>query len=175
MPASPKTTTGPATVHAAAAKTGTAAKPTETKPTETKPKADELSLDFIGGAVILTSDLAVQTAPKNQRSEKQSKMDEVVKRLHTAWVNAGRASQWPKMVESKVVATYFVEPNKSAELKRLINRAVTFHNVRARFGTSFVATEALVTKHNLPKEYIGREVISVAIMDKRPRTTSESK
>lgn len=145
----------------------------ETKTPETKP-ADGIDLDFIGGVVMLAPALASESAPVRARSEKQTKMDEVVEKLHKAWKAGGTPSQWGKLVEAHLVATYFVNPKAAAELKRLINRAVAFHGVRARWGTPFLATEQLVTKHGLPKEFVGREVVSFAVMDKRPRTTTET-
>lgn len=154
------------------------AKPAEGKPADAKPtgKDDGLSLDFLSEVVILVpGELASEAAPQRARSEKQVKMDENVAKLHKAWKTAGQPSQWPKLVEAKVVATYFVEPNKSAELKRLVNRAVQFHGIRARWGTSFSATEKLVTQYGLPRDYIGREVVSFAVMDKRPRSTEDKK
>lgn len=141
-----------------------------------KPEAESLSLnDITSGAFMLPAELAESSAPVRARNEKQQAMDNKVKELHAAWIKAGKPSTWAKMVEGKTVATYFVEPDKSAELHKLINRAVALHGVRSRLGTSFRVTEKHVAAYGLPKHYVGREAISFAIMDKRPRATSDGK
>lgn len=143
---------------------------------ESKPKETEvLDLSFIGSAVMLAPELAEQAAPTRARSEKQTAMDTKVSELHAAWIKAEKPNTWDKMVAGKTVATYFTEPDKSAELHKLINRSVAFHGLRARFGTPFKANEKLVERYGLPANYLGREVISFAIMDKRPRATSDGK
>lgn len=155
----------------------TAARPTApaANATPAAPATDaKLALDDIGAVAMLSADLAEQAAPQRSRNERQVKMDEIVGKLHKTWKAAGQPTTWPKMVEKNVVATYFVDPPKASDLKLLVNRAVSYHGVRVRWGTPFVATEKLVQTHKLPTEYIGREVISFAIMDKRPRTTSDN-
>jgi hypothetical protein len=133
-------------------------------------------LDFIeSGAFMLAPELAAVTAPRNARSPRQEKMDDKVTELHEAWVKAGRPTTWDAMVKAKVVATYFSEPDKSAELKGLIDKAVKFHGLTARMGTSFKVTAAHVKQYNLPEHYEGREAISFAVRDKRPRGTSAGK
>lgn len=137
--------------------------------------ADEIELDFIkSGGLTLAPELAAQAAPQRQRSDKQAAMDERCQALHDAWIKAGNPSVWAKMVEGKAVATYFTEPQKSANLHKLVTRAVNYLGYRVRWGTSFKATEALIKKYNLPTEYLGREVVSFAVMDKRPRATNGS-
>lgn len=137
-----------------------------------KPDAKpEVTLDELDAVVVLTPDLAKETAPVRSRSERQTKMDEIAKRLHEQWTKAGSPSQWPKIVQGGAVATYFVEPNKASDLKNLIKRAATFHDLRVKWGGPMQATEKLVTAKGLPKEYIGREVVSFAIIAKRPRPT----
>lgn len=137
------------------------------------PAADEIDLAFIeSGLMTLAPELANQAAPQRARSDKQAAMDARCEKLHAAWVKASKPSVWAKLVETNCVATYFVEPEKTASLKKLVRRAATFHDVRVRWGTSFKATETLIAKYNLPKEYLGREVVSFAIMDKRPRAAN---
>lgn len=137
--------------------------------------ADEIELDFIkSGGLTLAPELAAQAAPQRQRSDKQTAMDERCQVLHDAWEKAGKPSIWAKMVEGKAVATYFTEPQKSANLHKLIRRAADYLGYRVRWGTSFKATEVLIKKYNLPFEYLGREVVSFAIMDKRPRAANGS-
>lgn len=141
----------------------------------------ELSLDFISdGGFVLTAELATTTAPVRARSERQLAMDKVVRQLHAKWAATGRHSTWDAMVKAGAVATYFVEPDKSADFHKLINRATTFVKVgeesniaiRSRMGTAFKVTEQHIAKFKLPAEYLGREAISFAIMDKRPRATT---
>ena len=146
----------------------------ETKP-ETKPEAKELSLAEVTSAFMLPAELADTSAPVRARSEKQTAMDKKVDELHKAWVKGGKPGTWAKMVEAHTVVTYFVEPDKSAELHKLVNRSVAFLGLRSRMGTSFLVTEKHTEKFNLPKQYVGREAISFAIMDKRPRATSDGK
>lgn len=164
----------PANLAGGAAAAAADAKPAP-KP-EAKPEVktdDGLSLDFIGtGGFMLAPELATAAAPVRARSDKQKKMDEVVAKLHKAWVAAGKPNTWEKMVAGRCVTTYFVEPDKAADLHKLINRAVTFHGLRSRMGTSFKVTSAHVSKYNLPANYEGREAVSFAILDKRPRSAS---
>lgn len=140
----------------------------------TAPEKPALELDFIsGGAYMLAAELASQSAPVRARGEKQQAMDKKVKELHAAWIKGGRETTWEALVKSGAVATYFVDPQLSADLHKLINRAVTFHGLRVRMGTSFKVTEAHIRKFNLKPQYLGREAVSFAIMDKRPRGTSD--
>lgn len=145
---------------------------TETK-TEAKTEAKGLDMSVItSGAVMLAPELAEETAPVRARSDKQRAMDEQVKKLHEQWVKSGKATTWAKMVESKAVATFFLDPETAPEFHRLLSRAVSFHGLRTRMGTSFKATEKMVKRYGLPENYIGREVISFAVMDKRPRAAN---
>jgi len=147
---------------------------TEVK-TEVKPALD---LSFItSGAVTLAPELAAESAPVRSRSDHQRAMDDVVDKLHKVWSTSDdKPTDWTKLVAAKCVATYFIEPEKVTELKKLITRAVGYHEgTRARFGTSFKATAELIRKYNLPEAYLGREVVSFAILDKRPRATSGGK
>lgn len=137
---------------------------------------EKAELDFInGGVIMLSPELAEASAPVRARSDKQVAMDGKVETLHGLWVKANKPNTWDKMVGAKCVATYFSEPERSADLHKLIDRAATFHKVRVRYGTPFKATEKLVSQYKLPENYVGREVISFAIMDKRPRATSGGK
>lgn len=173
----PQTATKPAQPNAAApaAAPQGATKPADTKPADTKPAKPEVTIDDINGGFMLTADFATQSAPVRARNERQQAMDKRVKELHALWVKANKPSNWDAMVKAGVVATYFSEPDKSAGFHQLINRAVAFHSLRARMGTSFKVTEKLIAQHGLPKEYLGREVISFAVLDKRPRATSDGK
>jgi hypothetical protein len=151
------------------------AAPVETPAPAAKQEKATVDLGFINGAVMLDPTLAEASAPVRARSEKQMAMDTQVEKLHGVWVAAGKPSTWEKMVAGKTVATYFSEPELSSDLKKLIDRAVSFKGVRARYGTSFTATPELVKRFSLPDTYVGREVISFAVMDKRARTTSGGK
>ena len=146
---------------------------------EAKAKADaaaKAELEFIsGGAFMLTPELASPTTPVRARNEKQQAMDRKVKEMHGTWVKGGKPTSWDAMVKAGTVATYFTEPEKSADLHKLITRAVALHGVRSKFGTPFKVTEAHVARYGLPQHYLGREAISFAIMDKRPRATSDGK
>lgn len=131
-------------------------------------------LEFISAPFILSPEMGKASAPQRARDAAQLKMDETVNALHDTWVKAGRPSTWGAMVSAGTVATYFVNPEKVADHKRLITRATQLPDsgIRARWGKSYVVTEALAQRHNLPGDYVGREVVSFAIMDKRPRTTN---
>ena len=160
------------------AETQTVQAETQTVQAETQTVQAEtgLDLDFIeSGAFTLTPELTSQAAPQRARSDKQRKMDAVVERLHKHWKSVGGPSQWGKLVETKCVTTYFVQPDQAAELKKLINRAGAFHDVAIRYGSSFLATEHMVKKFNLPEAYVGREVISFAARDRRPRAANGTK
>lgn len=155
-----------------------------TKPTDEQVKAAKAAaaaeakaeLEFItGGVVMLTAELADKAAPVRARSEKQAAMDGVVKKLHSAWKASDRPTTWEKLVAANCVATYFVDPEKTADIHKLINRAATFHGVRVRMGTSFKATELMARKYNLPANYVGREVVSFAVLDKQERAKSNGK
>src|SRR5579859_5644420 len=144
-----------------------------------KAEAEGLDVKFIGTAFMLTPELASQSAPVRARSDKQREMDKKVSELHALSTTAkkdGKAiATWDDMVRAKIVVTYFVEPDKAAELHKLISRSVAFLGLRARMGTAFKATEKLVKTYSLPEHYVGREVVSFAVLDKRPRGTSDGK
>lgn len=149
-------------------------KPTEgTKKDDSAKMAGELDLDFLAsGGVMLAEALVTETMPVRQRNERQMVMDTKVKALHEAWTAKGKVGDWNSLVKAGVVATYFLEPDKSAKFKGLVNKAATFHSVRVRYGSSFVVTEAHISRFGLKPEYLGREAISFAILDKKARTTS---
>lgn len=142
---------------------------------DAKPAKPEMSVADIDGGFILTAELATVSAPVRARNDKQRAMDKKVKELHALWIKANKPSTWDAMVKGGAVATYFVEPDKSADLHKLITRAVSFHGLRSRMGTAFKVTESHVAKFKLPAEYLGREAISFAVLDKRPRATSDGK
>lgn len=151
--------------------------PTVTTPapqaTPAAPANADLDAEFIGsGLVMLAPELATATAPKNQRNERQQKMDDNVKRLHELWIKADRPNTWEKMVAAGTVATYFTEPDKSAALKKLVTSAVSLHDVAVRWGTPFTVNADHVKRFNLPETYLGREAISFAIKDKRERAAN---
>lgn len=139
---------------------------------EAKAKADAEELAFLGSPVILSPELVKETAPQNARNDKQVKMDETVKRLHEAWSKANGPSTWGAAVNAKVVATYFVEPEKAEDIKKLVTKAGRFHGVTIRWGTSFLATAEIVKRHNLPENYTGREVLSFFV--KTTRTVAKN-
>jgi hypothetical protein len=139
---------------------------------DAKAKADAEELAFLGAPVILSPELVKETAPQNARNDRQVKMDETVKRLHEAWTNANGPSTWGAAVNARVVATYFVEPEKAEDIKKLVTKAGRFHGVTIRWGTSFLATADLVKKHNLPESYTGREVLSFFV--KTTRTVAKN-
>lgn len=128
-----------------------------------------LGLDFItsGGFTLEDADMAAAAAPVRARSDEQQAMDEVVRKMNAHWKSANGPTTWPNLVAAKCVTTYFVEPDKTASIKKLIDRAASLLGIRIRYGTSFLADEKLVAKFSLPAEYLGREVISFAAPDKR--------
>jgi hypothetical protein len=152
-----------------AAKTG-ATQTDATKTDATKTDATQTAgFDF----VLLPSELAKTTAPKNARSEDQSAMDALVKRLHEAWTRAGNPTgAWPVLVEKRVVATMFVAPEDAAKRKDMIKRAATYLGVYHKFGTPYVLTEELAKRYGRPASEVGMEGISVVVMDKRQRGTT---
>lgn len=167
-PAAPASVVKPATT----ATTGATTAP-ETKPTA-KPAKPEVTVDMIGGAFMMPAALAETSAPVRARSDKQRAMDTKVGELHKLWISKGRPSAtWDKLTGAGVVATYFMSPELSEGLKTLVNRSCTFLGVRARWGTPFVVTEALLRQFpQIPAEKLGNEVISFAILDKRERATN---
>jgi hypothetical protein len=173
--------TSPVQTQAPVTKPGTpAAKPgtpaATTAPVPVAPAKAELTTDFISeSAFMLAPELASQTMPTRARSEKQHQMDVQVARLHAVWVKASKPSTWDAMVKGGAVATYFVQPELAADLHKLISRAITFHGLRARMGTAFKVTDKHVVQYHLPAEYLGREAVSFAVLDKRPRATSGGK
>jgi hypothetical protein len=153
----------------------------KTTSAEAKPEIT-LSLDDInGGGFMLAPELASVAAPVRARSDKQKAMDSKVKELHDKWLKASKPTVWDKMVSARVVATFFSPPELSAEYKKLVRTAVAFHDLRVKWGTPFTMTEKLRNTWKerfgipIPEHYVGREVISYAVMDKRPRGTSEGK
>jgi len=139
-----------------------------------EPPKPELVASFITtGGFMLPADLSEETAPVRARSDKQTAMDAKVKELHTAWVKAGKPSTWDG--QSKVAATYFIQPDLAADLHKLVNRAVSYHGLRVRMGTPFKVSEKHVSRYGLPANYLGREAVTFAVLDKRPRTTPATK
>lgn len=135
--------------------------------------SDELSLDFLAeGGVILAEALTAETMPVRARNERQQVLDRKVKAAHENWTAKGKPGDWNSQVKAGVVVTYFPAPDKSAELKRLINKAADFHGVRVRYGSSFVVTEQHISRFNLKPELLGHEAVSFAVLDKKARTTA---
>ena len=144
------------------------AKAAEAKAAEAKTAG--LDSEFLASPVILASvepELLKATAPRNNRSDEQKSIDTVVANLHSAWVKAGKLTQWSAMVNSKCVATYFVEPAQAAKFKQYVNRAGDLHSRRIKYGTPIPVTEAIVKRYGLPDNYLGREIVSFAVMDKK--------
>jgi hypothetical protein len=130
-----------------------------------------LDEDFIAsGAYTLAADLADVAAPQRVRPAKQQAMDKVIAAIHARWGQVGRPTTWAKLMETHVVKSYFVQPDQAGEIKRYIGSAAKLHGVRIKYGSEFIVSEALITKHNLPADYLGRTVISFAVMDKRPHS-----
>ncbi|HVH71547.1 MAG TPA: hypothetical protein VNB49_10605, partial [Candidatus Dormibacteraeota bacterium] len=135
--------------------------------------ASDNGFDFdLTAPVMLDPELTKTSAPQRERSERQQQMDATVAKLHEHWAKVGKPSVWGKMVETKSVATYFVAPDKAGDLRKLINRAGTLHGLRIRYGSEFAVSEKLRERYNLPENYVGRTVVSFAVMDKRPRATT---
>ena len=155
-------------------------KPTDPKPTDPKttdpkatdPKPAGFDLDFLSSPALLSTQLAKATAPAHERSESQKRIDDVVRRTHELWVASGRPAQWATCVSKHVVITYFTDPAQSADLKKLINKACLLHGVRVRYGASVIVSEALAKQYALPASFLGREVVSFTVMDKRKRNAS---
>ena len=136
-------------------------------------EAKELDLDFVsGGAFTLSADLAKESAPQRERNAKQQAMDKVVQAAYDIWASSGKPTTWARLMETQSVKSYFVQPDQASEIKRLINSAVKLHEVRARYGSEFAVGETHIEKYNLPPDYLGRTVISFAVMDKRPRAAA---
>lgn len=137
------------------------------------PEAESsITLDDLDAAFVLAAPLAATAAPKNKRSEVQAKMDAKVLEVHALWIKAGRPSVWGRQVESGCVVTYFLSPEAVSAREKLINKACAFHgNIRPKYGTQFVVTEELLSKFNLPAEYLGRKALSFTVVDKRERST----
>lgn len=162
--------------------------PTPPKPAETPavpmqsvaPKQESkpagFSAEFLAAPITLAGDseLAKITAPRNQRSEEQIAMDNTVKALHSKWVAAGRPSQWPVMASKGCVATYPSKPENTAKLKQYINRGAALHDLAIKWGTTILVTEEFIRKQTargvqIPQQYLGCEMISFAVKDKRER------
>lgn len=132
----------------------------------------ELDLDFLSeGGMILAEALSAETMPVRARNERQQVMDAKVKAAHENWTAKGKPGDWNSQVKAGVVVTYFPAPDKSADLKKLINKAADFHNTRVKYGSSFVVTEKHIERFNLKPTLLGHEAISFTIMDKKARST----
>jgi hypothetical protein len=147
---------------------------------EAKTKADAdaaAELDFIAQPFILSPEMGKISAPQRARDDKQVKMDATVAKLHEKWVKAGRPSTWGAMVNAGTVATYFIAPENASAHKKLITRAAQIPDsgMRIRWGKSYPVTAQLAGKYNLPPEYVGREVVSFAVMDRRTAPARGSK
>ena len=173
VPTAPRT--GPTSVPTASA-ANAPSKP-ESKPeapkTDATPTAPATAPELAPYVLKPDTELLKVTAPRNQRSAEQIAMDTTVKAFHAKWVAANRPSQWNVMASAGVVATFFSDLNKGSNLRRIINRAAGLHEVRIRWGTSFVLTPEFVAKQRaagvaIPDTAIGKEAISFAVMDKRP-------
>jgi hypothetical protein len=127
----------------------------------------------LSAAADMSETIATAGAPQRARNERQQAMDAEVSKLHAHWIEAGRPSTWGTLVSSKSTLTYFVEPELAADFKKTVTKAVNYLGIRVRWGSSFVATEAMQQKFGLPAEYVGREVISFAALDRRPRNTTD--
>lgn len=147
----------------------------ETPKTGATPEVPAAAATDVPFVLVTNADLLKITAPRNQRTPKQLAMDKTVKEFHEKWIEAGRPSQWAVMASpaKKVVVTFFSDPDESAKLKQVINRAAGLHKVRIKWGTPFILTPDFVAKQHeagvqIPDSEIGKEAISFAVMDKRP-------
>lgn len=150
--------------------------------TEATAKVETPADGFAPAPASLLADEATlrKTAPRWQRKPEQLNMDNIVKQAHERWIKAGKPSQWGAMAAKGVVMTYFSDVDKSHALRQLVNRASALHEVRVRWGTSFILTEGFVKSQqargvDIPDSQIGKEVLSFAILDKRPDNLSPEK
>lgn len=141
--------------------------------TDAAPTAPAAAVSLAPFVLVTDAEVLKATAPRNTRTKEQTDMDKTVKEFHTKWVKANRPSQWGAMASAGVVATFFSEPDKSAKLRQIVNRAAGLHEVRIRWGTAFTLTPDFVEKQRsagvaIPDSAIGKDAISFAVMDKRP-------
>lgn len=167
-------------VQAVVGRGGQSPAPKTDEAPKTAPKTDEasktdaanttgLSADFLSAPEILldSPDLLKATAPRNARSDEQRAMDAVVATAHKTWIDAGKPDKWADLAAKRCVKSYFCEPAEAAKLKQYANRAAVLHNVRIRYGTSVTVTPEFRAKRpQVPEAYLGREIISFAVMDK---------
>lgn len=145
------------------------------KPAEKPSEESKLASSFLAAPLNLAPEAALikASAPRNSRSDEQKAMDKVVADYHKVWVTTGKLTAWPALVSAKAVATYIVEPADVAKIRQYINRATALHNVRARYGTPVTVTPPMAKQYGMPDNFVGREVISFAVMDKRTRELDE--
>lgn len=141
------------------------------KTPETPANSNGLGTSFLSQPMNLApeADLIKASAPRNTRSDEQKAMDKVVSDYHKKWIAEGKPTQWPTLASKKCVATYVVEPSDVTKIKQYVNRATALHDVRARYGSQVTVTESMLKKYGMPDNYLGRQVVTFAIMDKRPR------
>lgn len=140
-----------------------------------RPDTSGFALDAIAAAQAAPVEVRELAAPRAERKPEQLAMDKVAERAHKAWIEADRPNAWPKMP----VVTYYLPPTHIEGYKYLIRRACDFIGARPKFGTPARVTKTLMAALakkgvNLPADYEGREILAWAVMDKRPRPTTNT-
>jgi hypothetical protein len=132
------------------------------------------------------AELLDDTTPVRKRSDLQRAMDAIAQRTYQAWVDRGRPSVWTKLP----VITYYRDPEKVAERRKLIRKAcdlvkaqpytrddgheVKPTGVRVRFGKeAFILTEEKAAAIGRPDD-AGKVVLSWSAVDKRKSTKSDN-
>lgn len=117
--------------------------------------ASDLDLGALSNPQPVTDELAEAARPQRVRSAQQQTIDNVVARLHQAWVQAGKPRDW---VGEKSIpkARYAMDPKKADTLRFLIRKAADFHKVRIRWGSAV-------------RDGHGNEVVVFGVVDKSAR------
>lgn len=100
---------------------------------QVKTDIPELELDALGDFVAPPP--MAQTAPVQERSDRQKHIDALVNKLHTTWITRGEPRTWDDMLKQGTVGGFWVAPSAVEGLKRLVDRAARFHNVSIRYGS----------------------------------------
>lgn len=140
--------------------------------TKTKaPDTSKITADAINAAVLATPELRTSSVPVRARKPEQVLMDAVAARAYSAWVEAGKPTQWEKMP----VITYFLTDAEEERAYRflIVNACKVLDSVtdgitgvRARFGNSFTLSEQMAEKIGKPEE-AGKIVLAWTAIDKR--------
>ncbi len=104
-------------------------------------EADDFAPASLSNPFALPVELARKAAPKNARNDAQLAVDAVVRDVHAKWLDAGEPRTWPLIVETGVVAGYWVRPQNEPKIQKMVKSSADLLGLSVRKGTTTPRTD----------------------------------